>query len=93
MDRGWIEDGSRLDRGWIEDGSRMDRGWIEDGSVGWLAEQPPTPPSPTPSPGKKSHRDGPRKEDYPWFRWGWTAGHVSRGDSTVIVSMSLWVGF
>ena len=61
MDRGWIEDGSRMDRGWIEDGSRLDRGWIEDGSrldvalfhegfwlvcwsVGWLAEQRPTPP-------------------------------------------------
>ena len=43
--------GSRMDRGWIGDGSRLETGWIEDGSVGWLAEQRPTPPSPPP--GKK----------------------------------------
>ena len=58
--------------------------WLVCWSVGWLAERWPTPPL-----GKKSHRDGPREEDYPWLRWGWTARHVSRGDSTVIASMSL----
>ena len=45
-------------------------GWL----VGWLGEHPPTPS------GKKSHRDGPRKEDNLWFCMGWIAGHVSIGD-------------
>ena len=26
--------------------------------------------------------------DYPWFRWGWTSGHVSRDDSAMIASIS-----
>ena len=34
------------------------------------------PPPPLP-PGKKSHRDAPRKEDNLWFRKDWMAGHVS----------------
>ena len=44
MDRGWIQDGSRMDPGWIEDGSRMDRGWIEDGSRSKLVHPPLPPP-------------------------------------------------
>ena len=38
---------------------------------------------------KKSHRDGPRKEDYPWFRVGWTAECVSSTGEAMSVSWFL----
>ena len=53
MDRGWIQDGSRIDPGWIEDGSGMDRGWIE------VKIGSPTPPKFT----FASAQERKRKED------------------------------
>ena len=78
--------GSRMDRGWIEDGSRMD-GFVGRWA-GWLNIGPPQPTPPAmrdphplrrPHIGKKSNRVGPRKEDYLWFRKGCMASHVSMG--------------
>ena len=57
-----------------------------------MGEQRPTPISPPLPPAIKSHWDCPREEDYYWFRMGWTAGHVSTGDSMLMASMCRQIG-
>ena len=62
--------------------------WLLVGeSAGWTVAHPPQ--------GKKSDRNGSRKEDNLWFCMGWTARHVSTGNLSqdgrlqTIASMSL----